>query len=44
MIFRAESEEAPRRIMNGDPAVAKGVMKAALFPYHVALMEEKPIP
>ncbi len=44
VIFRAESEEAARQIMNSDPAVAKGVMKAALFPYHVALMEGKPIP
>lgn len=44
VIFRAESEEAARAIMNGDPAVAKGVMKAALFPYRVALMEGKPIP
>jgi uncharacterized protein YciI len=44
VIFRAESETAARRIMNSDPAVAKGVMKATLFPYRVALMEGKPIP
>ncbi|HXE90864.1 MAG TPA: YciI family protein [Terriglobales bacterium] len=44
VIFRAENEEAARRIMNGDPAVARGVMKATLFPYRVALMEGKPIP
>jgi uncharacterized protein len=36
VIFRAPDEEAARKIMNGDPAVAKGVMKAKLFPYAVA--------
>jgi len=35
-IFRAESEDAARSIMNGDPAVKKGVMRAQLFPYKVA--------
>ena len=29
-IFRAESEDAARQIMNGDPAVKKGVMTATL--------------
>ncbi len=39
VIFRAESEQAAREIMNNDPAVKKGVMRATLFPYRVALME-----
>lgn len=44
IIFRAESEEAARAIMNNDPAVAKGVFRASLFPYKVALMEGRPLP
>jgi uncharacterized protein YciI len=39
VIFRAASEEAGREIMNGDPAVKKGVMRAALFPFKVVLIE-----
>ncbi len=35
-IFRAESENAARSIMNNDPAVKKGLMRAELFPYKVA--------
>jgi uncharacterized protein YciI len=35
-IFRAESEDAARSIMNNDPAVKKGLMRAELFPYKVA--------
>ena len=35
-IFRAESEDAARSIMNNDPAVRKCVMRAELFPYKVA--------
>jgi len=35
-IFRAESEEAARAVMNNDPAVKNGVMLAELFPYEVA--------
>ena len=38
VIFRAESEEAARAIMNADPAVQAGVMRARLFPYRIALM------
>jgi len=34
-IFRAESDDAARMIMNNDPAVKKGVMRAELFPYKV---------
>jgi uncharacterized protein YciI len=36
-IFRAESEDAAREIMNSDPAVKKGVMTARLFPFKVVL-------
>jgi len=36
-IFQAESEEAARQIMNGDPAVRKGIMTATLFPFKVVL-------
>lgn len=39
-VFRAEDEAAARRIMEGDPAVAGGVMSAQLFPYRVALRAE----
>jgi uncharacterized protein YciI len=35
-IFRAESEDTARSIMNNDPAVSKGIMRAELFPYKVA--------
>lgn len=36
-VFRAVDEEAAIDIMNGDPAVAKGVMAATLFPFRIAL-------
>jgi uncharacterized protein YciI len=36
-VFRAESEDAARQIMNDDPAVKKGVMTAALYPFKVIL-------
>ena len=35
-IFRAESEDVARSIMENDPAVKKGIMCAQLFPYKVA--------
>jgi len=35
-IFRAESEDEARSIMNNDPAVQEGVMRAELYPYKVA--------
>jgi uncharacterized protein YciI len=37
IVFRAPDEEGARKIMNGDPAVEKGVMKAEVFPFTVAL-------
>jgi len=36
-IFEAGSEEEARGIMNQDPAVARGVMSAQLFPYRIAI-------
>lgn len=39
-IFEAEDESAARRIMENDPAVAGGVMRATLYPYKVALMRK----
>jgi uncharacterized protein YciI len=40
-IFEAEDESAARRIMEEDPAVAGGVMRATLYPYKVALMRRQ---
>jgi uncharacterized protein YciI len=40
IIFNAESEDAARAIMESDPAVSGGVMRAELFPYRVALISE----
>ena len=37
-IFKAESEDEAREIMLNDPAVQKGVMRAELYPYRIALM------
>lgn len=38
-IFEAEDESAARKIMETDPAVVAGVMRAELFPYRIALMK-----
>lgn len=40
-ILNAETEEIARGIVNNDPAVREGVMRAELFPYRVALISEK---
>lgn len=37
-IFEADSEEAARGIMEGDPAVQHGVMTAELIPIKIALL------
>jgi hypothetical protein len=37
-LLRAESEQAPRRLVDDDPAVAQGVMRAELFPYRIAYL------
>ncbi|MCI0551730.1 MAG: YciI family protein [Anaerolineae bacterium] len=39
-VFEAEDESAARTIMENDPAVAGGVMRATLYPYKVALMRK----
>jgi uncharacterized protein len=36
-IFQAESEEQAQAIMQSDPAVRRGVMRAELFPFRIAL-------
>jgi len=41
-VFRANSEEAARCIMENDPFIAKGVVRGALFPFHIALQEHSP--
>ena len=38
VIFFADSEPEARRIMEADPAVKGGVMRAELFPYRIALL------
>lgn len=37
-IFEAEDESAARKIMEADPAIVGGVMRADLYPYQIALM------
>ncbi|MFD2369165.1 YciI family protein [Brevibacillus sp. GCM10020057] len=37
VVFKAASLDEAREIMENDPAVVGGVMKAELFPFHVAL-------
>ena len=39
-IFEAENGSAARTIMENDPAVAGGVMRASLYPYKIALMRK----
>jgi uncharacterized protein YciI len=41
VIFRAASEPVAREIMNDDPAVKEGVMRAELFPYRIAFAAER---
>ncbi len=40
VILQAESEEQAREVMNNDPAVVKGIMRAELFPFRIALAGE----
>ena len=42
-IFEAEDESAARMIMEADPAVRAGVMRADLYPYKIALMRGQSI-
>ena len=37
VIFQVDSEASAQQIMNDDPAVKKGIMRAKLYPFHVAL-------
>jgi uncharacterized protein YciI len=37
IILRADTEATARGIMEDDPAVRQGVMRAELFPYRIAL-------
>ncbi len=39
-IFEASDEDAARAVMEGDPAVAAGVMAATLHPYAVAVARD----
>lgn len=41
VVLEVDSESAAKAIMLKDPAVAKGVMKAVLYPFRVALWSEK---
>jgi uncharacterized protein YciI len=41
VIFEAEDESAARMIMENDPAVHGGVMRAVLYPYQIALMRRQ---
>ncbi len=38
IIFEAKSQKAAQAIVDNDPAVNQGVMRAELYPYRVALM------
>jgi uncharacterized protein YciI len=38
VILRADSEEAARELMNNDPAVKHGIMRAELDPFRIALL------
>lgn len=40
VVFEAVSESSARAIMENDPAIARGVMDAQLFPFGVALWSE----
>ena len=44
VVFRAESESAALEIMEADPAVRDGVMRAELHPFRVALFAAQPPP
>jgi uncharacterized protein YciI len=42
VVFRADSEEKARSVMEGDPGVREGLFRARLFPYQVMLMGALP--
>jgi len=37
VVFRAETKEEAQVMMNEDPAVANGIMRAELYPFKVAV-------
>jgi uncharacterized protein len=39
VVFRAETLESGRQIMENDPAVLAGIMDAEIHPYRVSLMQ-----
>jgi len=39
-VFKAESEDAARAVMNADPFVQDGVMRAELFPFRIVAIKE----
>jgi uncharacterized protein YciI len=41
VIFKATSLADAHAVMNNDPAVRKGVMRAELYPYRIALMVQQ---
>ncbi|QVL34018.1 hypothetical protein KIH39_08960 [Telmatocola sphagniphila] len=41
VIFVAESDIQAKEIVHNDPAVLRGVMRAELFPYRIALWSKK---
>lgn len=41
-ILRTEDQGEAERIVEGDPAVAEGVMSANLFPFRIAMMATPP--
>ena len=43
-IFEAENEAAAKQIMENDPAVQGGVMRATLYPYKIALLRRSILP
>jgi uncharacterized protein YciI len=42
-VFEAATEEKAREIMNNDPAVIQGVMRAELYPFRIVLMADKKV-
>ncbi len=42
-IFNAEDEAAAQQIVDNDPAIANGVFSAELFPYRIAVIDQRNI-
>jgi uncharacterized protein YciI len=38
IVFRADDEDAARQVVDGDPAIAAGVMEAELLPFRISLL------